>query len=349
MMLRRHFLAAAGLVAATWKDRFMAAAEPDGAAGTPPNWQLPTFGGLQYWADEFIYHTYRIQRHTSTGHYRLLNGDEERLVWGTYDQCRAKFDEIKQSEKLKPLPKRIVLTLHGMIRTRHSMNSMANYLRTTGGRTVYQVGYPSTHESMHDLAMSFDRLMRRFDEVEEVDVVCYSMGSLLLRHWLGDVAGEEAARQPAVEAGTSAYVPRRPRLRRCVMVGPPNNGAVRAHLWQTSMVTRELFSLVVGDAGEQLGPRFHEIKDRLATPHAEFGIIAGGKGDGAGWHDEIPGDDDGTVGVEETKLPGAADFTVVPVRHTFLTADSRVQAMTESFFRHGYFASEAKRVRLAKS
>jgi len=347
MMLRRHFLAAAGFAFAAWKARYLAAAETDAAAGAPPNWQLPTFGGLQYWADEFIYHGYRIQRHTSTGHHRLLNAGEERLAWGTYEQCRAKFDEIKQTEKLKPLPKRLVLTMHGIIRTRHSMNSMAAFLRTKG-HAVFQVGYPSTHESMHDLARNFDRLIRRFEGVEEIDVVGYSMGNLVLRHWLGDVLAEEAARQTAVEVGKLADVPVRPRLRRSVMIGPPNNGAVRANLWQTSTVTRELFGLVLGDAGQQLGPRFHEIKERLATPDAEFGIIAGGKGDGTGWHDEIPGDDDGTVGVDEAKLPGAADFTVVPVRHTFLTGDGRVQAMTESFIRHGYFESEAKRVRLSK-
>ena len=59
---------------------------------------------------------------------------------------------------------------------------------------------------------------------------------------------------------------------------------------------RQARLLAVGDAGQQLGPRFHEIKDKLATPACEFGVIAGGKGDGRGWHDGIPGDDDGTVG-----------------------------------------------------
>jgi hypothetical protein len=349
MMLRRHFVVATSAVlAAAWKGRVLVGAETDAAADAPPNWQMPTFGGLQYWADEFIYDGYRIQRHTSTGHHRLLNAGEERLAWGTYEQCRAKFDEIKKSERLKPLPRRLVLTMHGIIRTRHSMNAMAAYLRKQG-HTVYQVGYPSTHESMHDLAATFDRLVRRFEGVEEIDVVGYSMGNLVLRHWLGDVLAEEAARQPAVEAGKLSDVPQRPRLHRSVMIGPPNNGATRANLWQTSTVGRELFGLVLGDAGQQLGPRFHEIKDRLATPEAEFGIIAGGKGDGEGWHDEIPGDDDGTVGVDEAKLPGAADFRIVPERHTFLTLDSKVQAMTDSFIRHGYFESEAKRVRLAKS
>jgi hypothetical protein len=348
MMLRRHFVAATAAMAAAWKAGYLFAAETDAADGAPPNWRLPTYGGLQYWADEFVYHGYRIQRHTSTGHYRLLNAGEERLAWGTYEQCRAKFDEIKKSERLKPLPKRVVLTMHGIIRTRHSMNSLAAHLRTKG-HTVYQIGYPSTHESMHELAAGFDRLTKRLEGVEEFDFVGYSMGNLVLRHWLGDVLAEETARQPAVESGKLADAPQRPRLRRAVMIGPPNNGAVRANLWQTSTISRELFGLVLGDAGQQLGPRFHEIKERLATPEAEFGIIAGGKGDGVGWHDEIPGDDDGTVGVDEAKLPGAADFKVVPVRHTFLTGDTRVQEMTESFFRHGYFKSEAERVRGAKS
>ena len=65
------------------------------------------------------------------------------------------------------------------------------------------------------------------------------------------------------------------------MIGPPNNGAVRANLWADSTVGRELFRFVIGDAGQQLGPRFHEIKDAWPRPTCEFGIIAGGKGDGA--------------------------------------------------------------------
>jgi hypothetical protein len=132
------------------------------------------------------------------------------------------------------------------------------------------------------------------------------------------------------------------------MLGPPNNGAQRANLWHENSVGRELYRLVMGDGGEQLGPRFDEIKKRLAVPDCEFGIIAGGKGDGVGWHDGIAGDDDGTVGVEETKVPGAADFAVLPVRHLFLTSDQRALDMTCSFLAHGYFTTAAKRNPLPK-
>ncbi len=339
-MLRRRFIQWIG-AAPAYCTPLLAADTP---AGAPPNWQLPTLGGMQYWADERIFRGYRIQRNAATAHYRLLDPNDERLAWGTYEQCREKLDALIRDERLKPLPKRLVLTLHGIVRSRHSMNGIAGYVREHGRTSVYQVGYPSTLESIPEAAATLDRLVRRLEGVEELDFIAFSMGNLVLRHWLGDVA--EAARR-RIAAAKPVVESSRPKVRRCVMIGPPNQGAARARSWQDSTVGRELFSLVLGDAGNQLGGRFAEIKDRLATPDAEFGIIAGGKGDATGWHDDIPGDDDGTVGVEETKLPGAADFTIVPVRHTWLTGDERVQRMTLSFLDHGYFRSAAERAPLA--
>lgn len=336
-MLRRRFLSVLSSFAAFCLARVALGAETDPAGGNP-NLQTFTFGGLQYWADELIFHSYRIQRNTLTSHYRLLNASEERLAWGTFDECRAKLEEIKRTEKLKPMPKHVVLTLHGMIRTRHSMNGVAVCVGQNCKIPAFTVGYPSTQESIPQHAQSLDRLVRNLDGVESVDVVAYSMGSLVTRHWLGDVAAETAER---AKRGLPAVA--RPTLRRLVMIGPPNNGAERANLWAESTVGRELFRFVVGDGGEQLGPRFHEIKERLVTPPCEFGIIAGGKGDEKGWHDGITGDDDGTVGVEETKVAGAHDFVVVPLRHTFLIHDARVQKMTCTFLEHGHFESAAKR------
>lgn len=356
-MLRRHFFSLFGTVPALWSMYSARGVEPSSA---PPNWQTATLGGLQYWSDEQIFHRYRIQRNVATGHFRLLDGSDERLAWGTFEQCCAKLDEIKREERLKPLPKRVVLTLHGIIRSRHSMAPLAEYLREQEKTPVYQVGYSSTQQSIPQAAATLDRLICRLEGVEEIDVVAFSMGNLVLRHWIGDVlaaakkdAGAVATDAQVAAVGDAPVTPtaevvRRPKLRRCVMIGPPNNGAARAQLWQDSTVGRELFSLVLGEAGEQLGARFNEIKDHLAAPEGEFGIIAGGKGDADGWHDGIPGDDDGTVGVEETKVPGAADFAIVPVRHTWLVSDRRVQTMVYTFLKHGYFRSAQERQPLAK-
>ena len=107
---------------------------------------------------------------------------------------------------------------------------------------------------------------------------------------------------------------------------------------------RDLFAVVLGDSGLQLGPRFPDIKHHLATPDCEFGVIAGGRGNSDGWNVDIPGDDDGTVGVTETLLAGAADFAVIPVRHMELVSDDLAMHMTMTFLRRGYFESATARV-----
>lgn len=353
-MLKRTFSLAVVLLA-HWHGKVLLAEEGK-ATGAPPNWELPTFGGLQYWADELVFYDYRIQRHASTGHYRLLDGRDERYAWGTFEQCQEKLAEIKKTYKLAALPKHVVITLHGMARTRHSMSPIAQYLRDNGKYTVLQVGYPSTRESIPEHAASLGRLISRLEGVETMDIVAYSMGNIVTRHWLGDLAAEAAANVDAAQVGNGggpelvvAPKPPLPKLRRYVMLGPPNQGAQRANLWAESEVSRELFKFVVGDGGEQLGPRFNEIKGRLAVPDCEFGILAGGKGDGKGWHDGIPGDDDGTVGVDEAKLPGATDFAVVPLRHMRLISEQETLRRTESFLDHGYFTSAELRAPLPRT
>jgi pimeloyl-ACP methyl ester carboxylesterase len=336
-MLRRYLFGGfvASCVAAA---RVLPAAEPP-VEGAPVNWQLPTLGGLQYWADEQLCGPYRIQRNVTTGHYRLLDASEERLAWGTYAQCNAKLGEVCKLAPPRAFTKRVVLVLHGMARTRNSMDDLSAYLRKHGTDDVLQIGYPSTREDIPTHARSLEKIIERLDGVEEVDVVAYSMGNLVTRYWLGNLAAEQKG------DATATVAPKKPlpRLRRYVMLGPPNHGAQRANLWAQSTVGRELFNIVVGDGGQQLGPRFHEIKDHLATPACEFGIVAGGKGDGKGWHDGIPGDDDGTVGVEEAKLAGASDFVVIPVRHMSLLTDDRSLKMVASFLKDGYFQSAEAR------
>lgn len=298
-------------------------------AAPPANLQTTTFGGLQYWVDELVFHDFRIQRNVVTGHHRLLDGNEERLAWGTFEQCLTALDERKREQKLPPLPKRVVLTLHGLGRTRHSMRFLAQAIRKDCSAPVYQLGYAGTREAIGDAARSLGRVVEHLAGVEELDIVAYSMGNIITRHWLGDVAAAATSDKPQ---------PKLPRLRRMVMLGPPNNGARRAQLWSDSTLGNHLFRLVMGEAGQQLGPKFDELKPRLALPTCEFGIVAGGKGDQEGWHSGIPGDDDGTVGVEETKLPGAKDFAVVPVRHTWLIENDDVIAKVCRFLNHGRFA-----------
>ena len=60
------------------------------------------------------------------------------------------------------------------------------------------------------------------------------------------------------------------------------------------------------------------------------------------------GDDDLIVTVEETKLPGARDFAILPVVHSVMMNDANVHEYTLRFIKEGFFISSDKRAPLAR-
>jgi pimeloyl-ACP methyl ester carboxylesterase len=304
--------------------------EPDDPM--PPNVESPTFGGWQLWGDELVFHGWRIQRHVNTGHYRLLDELNLRHAWGTFEQCRAKLEEIKAAKKLAPMKGRVVLLMHGMLRTRSSMNKLSTALEGTGLYEPVQVGYPSTRVGVGYNARALASILNGLGpEVTEIDLVGHSLGNLVIRHYYGDMFEQVDGPGPD------------PRIKRIVMLGPPNHPPQRAKLWTDHSTFRGLYHFALPGTGHQLSDGFSELEQKLATPTCEFGILAGGKGDGKGWHPMLPGDDDTTVTVAETRLAGARDFAVLPVMHTFLMTDSKTVECTLRFLETGYFFGEALR------
>ena len=71
----------------------------------------------------------------------------------------------------------------------------------------------------------------------------------------------------------------------------------------------------------------------------EVGVIADTLAVGLGAVIEnLPSPNDGTVAVEETKLPGIKDHLEVSVSHTGLLVSPVVASQTAYFLRHGEFA-----------
>ena len=56
----------------------------------------------------------------------------------------------------------------------------------------------------------------------------------------------------------------------------------------------------------------------------------------------IEGENDGTVSVERTKLPGMADFITLSASHTFIMRSEEAVAQTLHSLRHGAFAPLAQ-------
>jgi len=71
---------------------------------------------------------------------------------------------------------------------------------------------------------------------------------------------------------------------------------------------------------------------------SELGIIAGTRSFGVGTLvGSLPGESDGTVSVDETRLPGATAHMTVDATHTQLLFDRAVARQTVHFLRHGDF------------
>jgi pimeloyl-ACP methyl ester carboxylesterase len=313
----------------------LAGQDPD-AAG-PPQLPVPTLGGKQLWADELFFHQWRIQRHVSTGGYRLLDENDFRHASGTYDECRATLDEIKRQRHLPRMTGKAVVVLHGLVRSRSSMDAMCRYLREKGRYEVFNVGYPSTRDDIAEHARSLRHVVQSLDGIEEINFVAHSMGNIVVRHYLGDLARQEPWKQSAGAAAADRRAVAG--FHRLVMLAPPNQGALLATVFADNV----LFKQVFGESGQQLGAAWPELEKRLATPAFQFGIIAGGKGNEKGYNPLLPGDNDATITVESTKLAGARDFAVLPILHSFIMDDQRVQQYVLRFLRHGHFISESQR------
>jgi len=77
---------------------------------------------------------------------------------------------------------------------------------------------------------------------------------------------------------------------------------------------------------------------RWMSPH-ELGIIAGTRRLGLGHLvARFDDDNDGTIAVSETRLPGAADFISVPASHMGLLVSAIVARQTAGFLRDGHFS-----------
>ncbi len=297
---------------------FSAAADGQEEPKTRLNVPMKTMGGKQFWADVAVYGGWRIQHSVITDHYRLLDTKDWRRAWGTLAQCQSALQQAKKDGKAKLTSKKLCVLLHGYLRSSHSLGDLEKGLKDAGYE-VYAVTYPSTQFGIDEFKKQVDGLLQgSSDDFEEIYFVAHSMGGLVTRRVL---SGDD-----------------HPKVKRFVMIGPPNQGAVLADLllgwWPSEYVT--------GPAGKQLVTGIEGFAKNAGTPTCEFGVIAGGRGGDEGWNPLIPGDDDGVVGVENTKLEGMADFVVVRATHTFLMNKPETVKQVLHFLEHGTFEYEGE-------
>jgi len=279
------------------------------------NLKMRTLGGMQFWTDIHFFHGWHIQQHAVTGHFRLLDERNIRHAWGTKEECFAALEKIRREQKLTTMSGRAVILVHGIGRSAYSLRTVANRFHQEDF-TVIGFNYASTRLTIPEAAAALRQVIDSAEGITQIDFVAFSMGGLVVRSYLVDHKD--------------------PRLGRLVMLGVPNLGAQLA----ADLRGNWLFQKIAGPAGQQLARDPEGFVANLPAPELEFAVIAGNRGKAEGYNPFLIGDDDGTVSVESTRLPGAADFMTVRRLHSFIPSSPEVIESTHRFLTQGRLREE---------
>ena len=185
------------------------------------------------------------------------------------------------------------------------------------GYIVHNVGYPSrqfTAEVLVEQHIGPAFKSCREQGAQKIHVVAHSLGGILLRLYARDHQVSD--------------------LGRVVMLGPPNQGSeIVDKLGHLS-----LYQWINGPVGSQLGTKGESaLAGNLGPVDFELGIIAGNRSINIILSRFIAGRDDGKVSVENTRVEGAQDHTVIPCSHPYLMSSRQSINLVRRFLATGSF------------
>lgn len=211
-----------------------------------------------------------------------------------------------------------VVILHGIARSSSHMEELAEFL----GKHNYDVinlDYKSTDYRIEQLAGLINNdVNHRMLENKKVHFVGYSMGAIMVRAILNKYPRDD--------------------LGRVVQLAPPNKGSEVADFMQNNFLYKKIY----GAAGQQLITNQEKINHILGKVNYELGVVAGNSTIDPISSMIIPGDDDGKVSIESTKVEGMRDYIIVPASHTFFPSNDDVKEQTLYFLQYGKFKRKEK-------
>jgi len=203
-----------------------------------------------------------------------------------------------------------VVVAHGLWMPGVEMTLLRRRLQQAGFRTEL-FRFPTVRATLSQNVRSLARFVEGVAG-EKIHVVGYSLGGVVALTLLGGV--------------------RLPRIGRIVCLGSPLTGSRVADHFSQWGFGRAIVGRSLTEHSEQGGIAHWDGRH-------ELGIIAGTRSLGIGrFVGSVRGENDGTVAVDETRLPGAKAHMTLPVTHTQLLFDRAVARQTVHFLRHGQFA-----------
>lgn len=228
----------------------------------------------------------------------------------------SKFKKAKASET--------VVLLHGLGRNKSAMWLLSYRLKDAGYK-VERIGYRSLSNTPEQILLGLSQKVNTCcaSKSQKVHFVGHSFGGLLIRAYL--------ARHRVKNLG------------HVVLIGTPNNGTQVVDAFKD-----DWWFKLLGPVARSLGTGPEGFSKSLPAPDYPLGVIAG-KSKSVLSKTFIPGDDDGVVPVDSTRVEGMADFVVVNTGHSTMRYNRDVARYTIRFLKSGQFRKTQSPKKLPKA
>jgi pimeloyl-ACP methyl ester carboxylesterase len=204
-----------------------------------------------------------------------------------------------------------VILVHGLWTPAAVFALHSHWLQQRGYRAL-RFGYPSVRATLSQNAQALRGFIAATNAAD-IHLVGHSLGGLIILDMLAQAPG--------------------PRLRRVVLLGTP---CLDSHCARRLAAVAGI-PLLLGRSIMEWLPRGPgaAVVPRSAV---EVAVLAGTRSVGLGRVvPGLPQPNDGVVALEETRLPGAADFIALPIAHSAMLASRRCAAQIASFLEAGHF------------
>lgn len=204
-----------------------------------------------------------------------------------------------------------VVYVHGLWLPGEESLILRHRLTQKFGLTVHPFRYLSTSSTMRGITARLDAFVREL-AVPAVHFLGHSLGGLVIHRFL-----ESFPQQPPGRA---------------VFLGVPCVASRAAE-------SAGRFTPVAQLMGPSVAEELLQPRERRWTHERPLGIVAGTQAIGLGqFLARFQEDNDGTVAVSETRMPGAADHITLPVSHLGMLVSARVAQETGLFLTQGRFS-----------
>ena len=204
-----------------------------------------------------------------------------------------------------------VVYVHGLWMPGDESFMLRHRLAQDFGLTLHAFRYSAAFSTMAAITADLAECVRGLKS-ETVHFVGHSLGGLVIHRFL-----ERYPQQPPGRA---------------VFLGTPSIASRAAQ-----SVAR--FTPIVHLMGPSVADELMKPQPRSWSHTNALGIIAGTQPLGLGqFLADFDEDNDGTVAVSETRMPGATDHLVLPVSHLGMLLSTRVAQETGAFLTNGHFS-----------